>query len=356
MQKKEYMHIPPGGLCQMMGALKIIENEEGRKRKIMGKIIKRTAGFFVALWVLSILAFLFARLAPGDPLQSFYGDAVESMTTEDLNAARARLGLDAPLHIQYITWLKGVFHGDFGLSLKYKVAAQDVVGPLIGNTLILGGVAYILVFLLATICAVVCALHEDTLLDKMICRIGTAAYYIPPFWLGVVLILIFSINLKWLPSSGAYDPGAQYDIVNRVEHVILPLIVMVASHLWYYAYMIRNKLLDEIRRDYVLLARSKGFGKREIMLKHCLRNVAPTIVSIMAISIPHVLSGTYIAESVFNYPGIGNLSVESAKYHDYNLLMLLVLITGILVIVSSIIAQSVNEVIDPRMKEWEETV
>ena len=114
--------------------------------------------------------------------------------------------------------------------------------------------------------------------------------------------------------------------------------------------MIRNKLLDEIRRDYVLLARAKGLGRTRVLLSHCLRNVLPTIVSIMAISIPHVLSGTYVAESVFNYPGIGLLAVSSAKYHDYNLLMLMVLITGAKVMLSSLVAQAVNEVIDPRMK------
>ena len=112
----------------------------------------------------------------------------------------------------------------------------------------------------------------------------------------------------------------------------------------------RNKLLDEIRRDYVLLARAKGLGRTRVLLSHCLRNVLPTIVSIMAISIPHVLSGTYVAESVFNYPGIGLLAVSSAKYHDYNLLMLMVLITGAMVMLSSLVAQAVNEVIDPRMK------
>lgn len=327
---------------------------ERNQKAILSKIIKRILGFITAMFVLSILAFFFARMAPGDPLQSFYGDAVESMTTEELDAARVRLGLDTPLPVQYVHWLNQAFHGDFGLSLKYKTPAQEVVSPLIGNTLILGGTAYLLVFLLAIICAVICAMNEETLLDRIICKAGTAAYYIPPFWLGVVLVLIFSINLKLLPSSGAYDPGMQSDFWNRLRHMILPLIVMVASHLWYYAYMIRNKLLDEIRKDYVLLAKSKGLNKYEIILKHCLRNVAPTIVSIMAISIPHVLSGTYIAESVFNYPGIGSLSVESAKYHDYNLLMLLVLITGAMVILSSILAQSVNEVIDPRMKEREE--
>lgn len=315
------------------------------------EILKKILGFLVVMIILSIVLFYFARLAPGDPLQSFYGDAVESMTTEELDAARIRLGLDGPIYLQYIKWAQNALQGDFGISLKYKIPALDVVSPLIGNTLILGGLAYILVFLLATLLAIICVLNEDTIFDIIICKVGTTAYYLPPFWLGVILVLIFSINLHWLPSSGAYDVGQAGNLANRINHLILPLVVMIFSHLWYYAYMIRNKLLDEIRKDYVLLAKAKGLGKVKIVCDHCLRNVAPTIVSIMAISIPHVLSGTYIAESVFNYPGIGLLSVESAKYHDYNLLMLVVLITGALVILSSIIAQTINEVIDPRMKE-----
>lgn len=321
-----------------------------KKKQFLIKIGKRLLGFVGAMFLLSVIVFYFARLAPGDPLQSFYGDAVESMTVEEQDAARMRLGLDGPIHVQYVRWLQNAFHGDFGLSLKYKTPAMSVVQPLIGNTLILGGTAYILVFLLAILLAVFCARFEDTWIDRVICKVGTAAYYIPPFWLGVVLVLIFSINLHVLPSSGAYDIGKANDIGNRIRHMILPLVVMILSHLWYYAYMIRNKLLDEVRKDYVLLARMKGIRKNQILWLHCLRNVAPTIVSIMAISIPHVLSGTYIAEAVFNYPGLGALSVESAKYHDYNLLMLLVLITGVLVIASSIIAQFINEVIDPRMK------
>ena len=117
--------------------------------------------------------------------------------------------------------------------------------------------------------------------------------------------------------------------------------------------MIRNKLLDELRKDYVLLAKSKGLTRREIVWKHCLRNVAPTIVSIMAVSIPHVTGGTVVVEAVFAYPGIGNLAVESAKYHDYNMLMVSVLITGAFVFLSSFAAQTINEQIDPRMKDSE---
>lgn len=314
---------------------------------------KNLFNFVTAFFFLSVLVFYIARLAPGDPLQSFYGDAMESMTIEEQNVARVRLGLDGPIYLQYVRWLKNAVHGEFGISLKYKMAALDVVKPLIGNTLLLGGTAYLLVFALAVLLAMFCARFEDTWIDRVICKVGTAVYYIPPFWLGVVLVLIFSVNLKILPSSGAYDIGKAGDIKNRIIHLILPLIVMIVSHLWYYAYMIRNKLLDEIRKDYVLLARMKGLGKNKILWKHCLRNTAPSIINMMAVSIPHVLSGTYIAEAVFHYPGLGELSVESAKYHDYNLLMLLVLITGILVIVSSMMAQFVNEIIDPRMKSME---
>lgn len=303
--------------------------------------------------LLSVVVFYVSRLTPGDPLQSFYGDAMASMSPAELDAARSRLGLDGPIWLQYVKWIGNAVQGDFGISLKYKRPVLDVVSPLIGNTLILGGVAYALVFALAVGLALVCARFEDSWLDRAISRIGTVAFYVPAFWLGVLLVMVFSVNLKLLPSSGAYGIGKAGDWGDRLRHLVLPLVVMVASHLWYYAYMIRNKLLDEVRRDYVLLARAKGFGKTRVLVSHCLRNVLPAIVSIMAISIPHVLSGTYVAEAVFNYPGIGLLSVSSAKYHDYNLLMLMVLITGTMVMVSSFVAQAINEVIDPRMKATE---
>ena len=303
------------------------------------------------MFVLSLVAFCLARLAPGDPLQSFYGDKLDTMSEVEKQMARERLGLDSDILTQYGRWFVNALGGDFGLSFKYKMPVIDVVSPLIGNSLLLGVTAYIVIFVLATVLAVFCVLHEDKFIDKLICKVGTVLYYTPAFWLGVVLVLIFSINLGWLPSSGAYDVGKANDVGNRMIHMVLPLIVMIASHLWYYGYMIRNKLLDEVRKDYVLLAKSKGCTRREIVWKHCLRNVAPTIVSIMAISIPHVTGGTVVVESVFNYPGIGGLAVESAKYHDYNLLMVVVLITGAAVFAASFIAQTINEEIDPRMKE-----
>ena len=327
-----------------------------QKSAFLKKLAWRLAGFFGSLLLLSVAAFYFARLAPGDPLESFYGDAVEWMNAQELAAARARLGLDDSLFVQYIRWITGLLHGELGLSLRYKSPVWGVVSPLIGNTLLLGGTAYLLMFALAILLAMLCAFYEDTWIDRTICRIGTALYCLPSFWLGVLLVLLLGVNLRLLPSSGAYDIGKSGDLLNRLQHLILPLTTMVASHLWYYAYMIRNRLLDEVRKDYVLLAKAKGLSRSRILWAHCLRNAAPTIVNMMAISIPHVLSGTYVVESVFHYPGLGSLSVESAKYHDYNLLMLLVLMTGVLVILSSMAAQALNALLDPRINETEGSV
>lgn len=302
------------------------------------------------LFVLAIIVFYVSRLTPGDPLQSFYGDAVQSMTQEQLDLARARLGLNAPVYVQFTKWIEHACQGNFGISLRYKRPVLDVVKPLLGNTLILGVISYIFVFTLAILLALLCARYEEKWIDKIICKIGTIAYYTPAFWLGVVLVLIFSVNLHLLPASGAYDYGKSKDWLNWAKHLILPVTIMVTSHFWYYAYMIRNKLLDETRKDYVLLARAKGMSKMSVLIKHCLRNVMPAIINIMAVSVPHIISGTYVVETVFNYPGIGLMAVSSAKYHDYNLLMLIVLMTGFLVVVSSFIAQYINECIDPRIK------
>ena len=171
--------------------------------------------------------------------------------------------------------------------------------------------------------------------------------------MSLMLILIFAVSLRVLPSSGAYDVGKADDLGSRITHLILPLTVVVLGHLWYYAYMVRNKMLEEMRMDYVLLAKSKGRGRKKILYRHCLRNVLPSYLSIMAISVPHVLGGTYIVESVFSYPGLGTLSYESARYKDYNLLMVLCFLSGALVIACNLLAQALSERIDPRMRAQE---
>ena len=307
--------------------------------------------FVVSLFVLSVLVFYISRLAPGDPLVSYYGDRVEKMSPEEREWAEEKLGLKDPIHVQYVRWLENGLKGEFGISFKYKRDVLDVIGDRLGNTLILGGAGFALTFVLSLLLGVFCAWHEDKWPDKLICKAGTITSCIPEFWLSLVLILIFSVTLRLLPSGGAYSVGNADDILDRIRHLILPLTVVVGGHLWYYAYMVRNKLLEEVRAEYVLLAKSKGLSKKKIMFKHCLRNIIPSYLSLMAISVPHILGGTYIVETVFSYPGIGTLSYESARYRDYNLLMLLCIFSGAIVILSNLAAQVINERIDPRMKE-----
>ena len=311
---------------------------------------KKALVFLLSVFILSVAVFYISRLAPGDPLMSYYGERVEKMSVAEKEAAREKLGLNDPIHVQYIRWIENAIKGDFGISFQYKQDVLEVIGQRIGFTLILGGIGFVLTFVGALLLGLLCAWHEDKWLDRLLCKGGTLLSCIPEFWLSMVLILIFAVSLHLLPSSGAYDIGYKDDVLNRVEHLILPLTIVVLQHLWYYAYMIRNKLLEEARADYVLLAKSKGLSKREIMFKHCLRNVLPSYISIMAISVPHVVGGTYIVETVFSYPGIGALSYESARYHDYNLLMVLCMMTGILVILCNLIGGIINEKIDPRIK------
>lgn len=311
---------------------------------------KKLGVFLISVFILSLVVFYISRLAPGDPLMSYYGERVEKMSPEEKEEARKELGLNEPIHVQYVRWLENVAQGDFGISFKYKQDVMEVIGQRFGNTLILGGIGFILTFAGALGLGILCAWNEDGLLDKILCKAGTILSCIPEFWLALLLILVFSVKLHLLPSSGAYSIGNKEDVMDRIRHLVLPMAVVVLQHLWYYAYMIRNKLLEETRADYVLLGKSKGLGKREIMFKHCLRNIMPTYISIMAISIPHVLGGTYIVETVFSYPGVGALSYESARFHDYNLLMVLCMATGILVILCNLIGQIINERIDPRIK------
>lgn len=314
------------------------------------KILKQILIVAVSLFILSLAVFVISRLAPGDPLISYYGDRTEKMSVEEREFAMEKLGLNDSIPVQYTRWLKLALTGDFGISYKYKQPVSDVIASRLQNTLTLGGIGFVILFALALLLGILCAWHEDKWLDKLICKVGTISSCIPEFWFSLLLILVFSVTLRWLPSSGAYDIGMEEDIGNRILHMILPLTVIVTGHLWYYAYMIRNLLLDEIRSDYVLLAKSKGLSKSEIIRKHCIRNILPAYFSIMAISVPHVMGGTYIVEAVFSYPGIGTLSYESARYHDYNLLMLICLISGAVVILCNMISQSVNESLDPRMK------
>ncbi len=302
------------------------------------------------LILLSMAVFVMARLCPGDPLRAYYGDGAEHMSTAEREAARERLGLNDSIAVQYVRWTENLAAGDLGLSYQYKQPVTAVIGDVWVNTLILGLVSYVVTFGLAIPLAMFCALREDSLTDRIICRLGTVSTNIPSFFLALLLILVFAVQLKILPVGGAYSLGKSGDIADRAVHLVLPSAVLVLEHLWYYAYMFRNKLVEETRRDYVLLCKAEGISRKTIMRKHCFRNILPSVLVIMAISVPHILGGTYVVETVFGYPGLGTLSFEAAMYQDYNMLMTLSILTGGVVLGCNMLAQVLGQWIDPRME------
>lgn len=311
---------------------------------------KKLLMFILSIFVLSFIVFYMSRLSPGDPLVAYYGDRAEKMSAIEKAQIIERLGLGEPIYMQYGIWIKHAIQGDFGISYKYKTNVIEVIEERISNTIWLGGISFLCTFLLALLLGIFCAFRENTIMDRVICRLGTVSSCVPTFFLALMLILIFSVNLGMFPSGGAYAIGKSDSLMSRINHLVLPLTTMVLAHVWYYAYIIRNKLLQEISQNYVLLAKAKGLLPSKIMWGHCLKNILPTYISLMVISIPHIVGGTYIVEMVFSYPGLGTLSFESAKYHDYNLLMVICLLTGIIVILFNAIGKILIEKIDPRIK------
>ena len=317
---------------------------------------KKLLGLVLSLLVLSLLVFYAERLAPGDPLASYYGDRVEKLSPAERAAAEERLGLNDPIHVQYGRWLSNALHGDLGISYQYKAPVREVIAGRMGNTLLLGGISFVLIFTLAPLLGFLCVWYEGRWPDRLVCKAGTVVSCVPEFWLSLLLILVFSVTLRLLPSGGAYTVGRGGGWWDRAVHLVLPLTVVVSGHLWYYAYLLRNRLAEEVRADYVLLAKVKGLTRGKVLLRHCLRGVLPSYLSLMAISVPHILGGTYIVETVFSYPGIGALVYESARYQDYNLLTALCLLTGGTVMLCSMAAQAVNRRLDPRVRGSEREV
>lgn len=320
-----------------------------RSSGIVPVILKKALFFLLSILLLSAAVFFLSRLAPGDPLVSYYGSQAERMSPQQRELAEERLGLDDPVSVQYIRWLDGALHGDFGISYKYKTDVLEVIAGRLGNTALLAGTGFVLIFALALLLGTFCARCEDSWPDRFLCRIGTAVSCIPEFWLALLLILIFSVQLRLLPGSGAFTAGGSGSAADRLAHLILPLTVVVSGHLWYYAFMIRNRLLEEVKADYVLLARAKGLTTRGILFRHCLRCAFPSCLSIMALSVPHIIGGTYITEAVFSYPGIGTLAYESARYQDYNLLMVICLLSAAVVIFCNALSRMIIRKIDPRI-------
>ena len=312
-------------------------------------IINKSLQAVVMLIVLSIVIFALAQVCPGDPLKSWYGDGIERMSVEQKEQARENLGLNKPAPQQYFIWAKNALSGNWGISFKYKRPVKDVISSMAFNTFLLATISIGLIFILSIWLGRFCALRQGSATDRVIRRLGVVVGSIPVFFLAILLLLFFAVKIPLFPTGGAYSYGNAGNPLDVAWHLALPVFVLVIGHLWYYSYLIRNKLTEEAGKDYVLLCRAKGLTIPQIMKKHCMKNCMPAVLTVMALAVPHILGETYVTEMVFSSPGLGTLSLEAAKYHDYNMLLALSLITGAIVLAVNLAAQIISEMIDPRM-------
>lgn len=317
----------------------------------LGRLASKILQICAVLIILSMIVFTLAQLCPGDPLRSWYGDGVDRMSQAEKDLARENLGLNDSLVRQYWRWAANVLQGNLGISFQYKQPVSAIIGKMWGNSLVLCGLSLVLTFVLAILLGGFCVLNEGKRIDKIICQVGMVSSNIPSFFMALLFIYIFAVLMGIFPVGGAYSYGAEGSFLDRAWHLVLPVSVLVLEHLWYYAYMIRNMLLEETRKDYVMMNKAKGMSRGQILWKSCMKNVMPGIVVSAASSVPHLIGGTYIIESVFAYPGLGSLSFQAAMYKDYNMLMALCLVTAFVTVVFNMLAQVLSQMLDPRIGE-----
>lgn len=311
-------------------------------------IIKRILDAIPLLIIVSILSFLIINLAPGDPVNMFINP--ETATQAQLEAVRANLGLDKPIYIRYFLWLKNVVRFDFGTSFLHSRPVWDLIKEKIPATLSLALVATIISFLVAIPAGIISALKKNTAVDYFFSTISFIGVSLPSFWFGLMLILLFCLKLRWLPTGGMRENFDEFVLIDRIKHLILPSIVLAMGSMAAKMRYMRSSMLEVIRQDYIRTARSKGLSEKIVIFKHALRNSLLPIITMLGFIIPSLLGGAAITETIFSWPGLGRLAVEANFMRDYPVLMGTTMVSAVLVILGSLIADILYAVADPRIK------
>jgi peptide/nickel transport system permease protein len=304
-------------------------------------IANRLLQIMPVVFGISLVGFFAIHLVPGDPIQiMMHGHA----SPETVAAARAQLGLDRPLLEQYGRFLKLAVTGDFGQSIIQKQAVGSIVGERVLPTVLLLLCSTVLAILLALPLSLVSARYSDRLVDHAIRIGGMVGFAMPPFWVGLLLMLFFGLYLGWLPVSGLGD-----DFADRARHLFLPSATIALFLAPILVQSLRSAMLEVMTSDYIEVARAKGLTPRRILLKHVLRNALIPVITILAVNIGWLLSGAVIVEYVFSYPGLGSLLVRAVSYRDYPIIQGLSIVFGVLVIFVNLMADLSYILVDRRV-------
>ena len=298
------------------------------------------------LLIISVVVFTLVTQAPGGP--SILLD--RNMGPDDIARMRAILGLDRPLHVQYIRWLGQVVRGNLGISYQAGLPVLEIIGQMLPNTLLLSAAALALSLVVAIPAGVLSAARPYTALDHTVTFLCFFGISIPTFWFGLMLIVVFSIALGWLPPGGMRTIGGARSALDITRHLILPAVVLGAANMALFARYTRSSTMAVLRADYVRTARSKGLGERSVLYRHALRNALITIVTVVGLQLPRLVGGAAITETVFAWPGMGSLAVRAAFERDYPMIMGITLVISLVVAASSLLVDLIYGYIDPRIR------
>ena len=288
------------------------------------------------MWVVVTLVFVALRLS-GDPAKAMLSDEASQA---QIDAFNRKYGLDQPIYLQYAYYLRNVLSGDFGNSLREQRPVTELVHARIGNTLLLGVAGIAIALVLGLPAGILAAIHHNRLLDRLLTAGTFLGQSLPNFFLGILLILLFSLHLRWLPSSG----------IGTWQHLILPAFTLSTGLLSSMARMTRSSLLEVMRQEYVRTARAKGFSNPQVILRHCLRNAAIPVLTLFGLSIGMLIGGAAITETIFAWPGIGRFAVSAISMRDYPLIQYIVLLVAASVVTANFVVDLLYGVIDPRIR------
>jgi len=312
-------------------------------------IIRRLLLALIVLILATFVVFIIMHMLPGDPILLYLSqDAYSKFTPEELAAARHELGLDKPVVIQYVDWVSGVLHGDLGKSIFRKTKVTQEIGDALPITLYIGALSWIISHLIAIPAGVICAVKRGKWIDTVLTVAANIGITAPSFWVGVLLIYVFGLYLNWLPIFG-YTPPTE-DFWLSLKKVIMPVFCLSLTPLAGCVRQTRSAMLEVIRQDYIRTAWSKGLRERAVVLKHALKNGIIPVVTLAGMSIPVILGGQVLIETVFGIPGMGRLAVEALFSRDYAIVQGIVLIIAVFVILCNLIVDISYGWLDPRIR------
>lgn len=304
---------------------------------MLGYVIRRLVLAVFVLWGVATAVFVIVRIVPADPALLIAGS---DASAEQLAVLRHDLGLDQPIVVQYGQFLSGAVTGSFGDSYQQRVPAVELIGQVLPNTVLLAVLACALALVLSFPLGLLAALRVNRVADRVVTTGSLFTQALPNFWVGVVVLLIFSRKLKWLPSVGLDSP----------KSLILPTIVLALPFVAVLTRMIRNGLLEVMGEGYIQTARAKGLTERTVIFPHAVRNAAIPVVTLVGLQFGTLLGGAAVTETVFSFPGIGRLLVLSLQQRDYNVAQACVLVIAAVFVIINLVVDLTYGILDPRVR------